>query len=128
MRLAPDAARAWAAGLGIDTFVGTSGRVVPSDLKAAPLLRAWLHRLRERGVRLHMRHRWLGFDGDGGSLCFATPKGEVSVRPQAAVLALGGASWPQLGSNGAWVPWLREAGAQVAPLAPANCGFDVMPA
>ncbi len=123
-----DAARAWAAGLGIDTLVGTSGRVFPADLKAAPLLRAWLHRMRERGVRFHMRHRWLGFGGDDGSLCFATPKGEVSVRPQAAVLALGGASWPQLGSNGAWVPWLREAGAQVVPLAPANCGFDVMPA
>jgi uncharacterized flavoprotein (TIGR03862 family) len=120
-----DAMRTWAAGLGIDTFVGTSGRVFPTDLKAAPLLRAWLHRLRERGVRLHMRHRWLGFGGHGGALRFAAPQGEVSVQPQATVLALGGASWPQLGSNGAWAPWLREAGAEVAPLVPANCGFEV---
>jgi uncharacterized flavoprotein (TIGR03862 family) len=121
----PEAARAWAAGLGIGTFVGTSGRVFPTDLKAAPLLRAWLHRLRERGVRFHMRHRWLGFEGDDGALRFATPQGEASVQPRATVLALGGASWPQLGSDGAWVPWLREAGAEVAPLAPGNCGFDV---
>ena len=121
----PDAARAWAAGLGIDTFVGTSGRVFPTDLKAAPLLRTWLHRLRERGVHFHMRHRWLGFSGNDGALRFATPQGEVSVQPRATVLALGGASWPQLGSNGAWVPWLQEAGAQVAPLVPANCGFEV---
>ncbi len=121
----PEAARAWAAGLGIGTFVGTSGRVFPTDLKAAPLLRGWLHRLRERGVRFHMRHRWLGFSGDDGALLFATPQGEVNVQPRATVLALGGASWPQLGSNGAWVPWLQEAGAQVAPLVPANCGFEV---
>jgi uncharacterized flavoprotein (TIGR03862 family) len=121
----PDATRAWAAVLGIDTFVGTSGRVFPVDLKAAPLLRAWLHRLRERGVRFHMRHRWLGFAGDDGALRFSTPQGEASVHPRATVLALGGASWPQLGSNGAWVPWLREAGAEVVPLSPANCGFEV---
>jgi uncharacterized flavoprotein (TIGR03862 family) len=121
----PDATRTWAAGLGIATFVGTSGRVFPTDLKAAPLLRAWLHRLRERGVRFHMRHRWLGFASDDGALRFATPQGEVTVQPRASVLALGGASWPQLGSDGAWVPWLRDAGAEVAPLAPANCGFDV---
>jgi uncharacterized flavoprotein (TIGR03862 family) len=120
----PDATRAWAAGLGIDTFVGTSGRVFPTDLKAAPLLRAWLHRLRERGVRFHMRHRWHGFAGGDGALRFAAPQGEVSVQPRATVLALGGASWPQLGSDGAWVPWLREAGAEVAPLVPANCGFE----
>jgi uncharacterized flavoprotein (TIGR03862 family) len=120
-----DAMRTWAAGLGIDTFVGTSGRVFPTDLKAAPLLRAWLHRLRERGVVFHMRHRWLGFGGHGGALRFAASQGEVSVQPQATVLALGGASWPQLGSNGAWAPWLREAGADVKPLLPANCGFEV---
>ncbi len=120
----PDAMRAWAAGLGIETFVGTSGRVFPQDLKAAPLLRAWLHRLRERGVVLHMRHRWCGWAGDG-ALRFATPHGELRVAPHATVLALGGASWPQLGSDGAWVPWLREAGAQVAALRPANCGFEV---
>jgi uncharacterized flavoprotein (TIGR03862 family) len=120
-----DAMRAWAAGLGIDTFVGTSGRVFPVDLKAAPLLRAWLHRLRERGIVFHMRHRWLGFAGDGGALRFATPQGDASVQPRATVLALGGASWPQLGSDGAWAPWLRQAGAEVVPLVPANCGFEV---
>jgi uncharacterized flavoprotein (TIGR03862 family) len=122
----PDAARAWAAGLGVATFVGTSGRVFPTDLKAAPLLRAWLHRLRERGVQFHMRHRWLGFAGDDGALRFATPHGELTVQPRATILALGGASWPQLGSDGAWVPWLRDAGAEVAPLVPANCGFEVV--
>jgi uncharacterized flavoprotein (TIGR03862 family) len=121
----PDALRAWAARLGIDTFVGTSGRVFPTDLKAAPLLRAWLHRLRERGVVFHMRHRWLGFGGSDSALRFATPQGQASVQPRSTVLALGGASWPQLGSDGAWAPWLREAGAEVVPLVPANCGFEV---
>jgi uncharacterized flavoprotein (TIGR03862 family) len=125
--LSPDALRAWAADLGIETFVGSSGRVFPSDLKAAPLLRAWLHRLRQRGVVFHMRHRWLGW-GEDGALRFALPQGETSVHPQAAVLALGGASWPQLGSNGAWVGWLASAAAEVAPLKPANCGFDAVPA
>lgn len=123
----PDAARAWAQGLGVDTFVGTSGRVFPTDMKAAPLLRAWLHRLRERGVVFHMRHRWLGWGGEG-ALRFATPQGEVEVHARVTVLALGGASWPRLGSDAAWVPWLREAGAAVAPLVPANCGFEVTPA
>lgn len=126
-RLSPAALRAWAQGLGIETFVGSSGRVFPTDLKAAPLLRAWLHRLRERGVVFHMRHRWLGW-ADGAGLRFATPQGERVLVPRATVLALGGASWPQLGSNAAWVPWLREAGAEVAPLVPANCGFEVAPA
>jgi hypothetical protein len=120
----PEALRAWASGLGIDTFVGTSGRVFPKDLKAAPLLRAWLHRLRERGVAFHMRHRWMGWTGDG-ALCFATAAGQACVSPRATVLALGGASWPQLGSDGAWVPRLRAAGAEVAPLVPANCGFEI---
>ncbi len=120
----PEALRAWAAALGVETFVGSSGRVFPVDMKAAPLLRAWLHRLREQGVRLHMRHRWLGFDGHGG-LRFAAPTGELSVRPTATVLALGGASWPQLGSDAAWVPLLRERGIDLAPLRPANCGFDL---
>lgn len=123
----PDAARAWAQGLGVETFIGTSGRVFPTDMKAAPLLRAWLHRLRGRGVVFHMRHRWLGW-GEAGYLRFATPQGEIDVHARAAVLALGGASWPRLGSDAAWVPWLREAGAAVAPLVPANCGFDVTPA
>jgi uncharacterized flavoprotein (TIGR03862 family) len=120
----PEALRAWAVGLGVETFVGSSGRVFPKDLKAAPLLRAWLHRLRERGVVFHMRHRWTGWS-EGGALRFESPAGTLHARAQATVLALGGASWPQLGSNGAWVPWLRAAGADVAPLVPSNCGFEV---
>jgi hypothetical protein len=119
-----DALRAWAAELGIATFVGSSGRVFPTDMKAAPLLRAWLHRLRGQGVRLHMRHRWQGWDEDGG-LRFDTPQGALSVQPQATVLALGGASWPRLGSDGAWWPWLQARGVELAPLQPSNCGFDV---
>lgn len=118
-----DALRAWAQGLGITTFVGSSGRVFPQEMKAAPLLRAWLHRLRGQGVRFHMRHRWLGFAGDG--LRFGTPQGELTVEPRATVLALGGASWPQLGSDGAWLGELAAVGAEVAPLRPSNCGFDV---
>jgi uncharacterized flavoprotein (TIGR03862 family) len=120
----PERMRAWAAGLGVPTFVGSSGRVFPTDLKAAPLLRAWLHRLRGQGVRFHMRHRWLGWAADTGALRLAAPQGEVISLPAATVLALGGASWPQLGSTGAWTPWLREAGAEVSPLLPANCGFE----
>ena len=129
----PEALRAWAAGLGVATFVGTSGRVFPEDLKAAPLLRAWLHRLRASGVRFHMRHRWLGW-GEGVApgaargphrLRFDTPAGERSLAANAVVLALGGASWPQLGSNGAWVPLLAQRGVPVVPLAPSNCGFDI---
>lgn len=116
--------RAWAHGLGVDTFVGTSGRVFPVDMKAAPLLRAWLHRLRGMGVQLHMRHRWLGWASDG-ALRFATPRGERPVAARATVLALGGASWPRLGSDAAWVPLLAEQGVEIAPLRPANCGFDV---
>lgn len=123
-RFGPDALRAWIHGLGIDTFVGSSGRVFPADMKAAPLLRAWLHRLRTAGVRLHMRHRWLGWD-DAGALRFTTPAGEVAVRPDAVVLALGGGSWARLGSDGAWVPLLQERGIKVAPLRPSNCGFEV---
>lgn len=119
----PQALRDWIHGLGIDTFVGSSGRVFPREMKAAPLLRAWLHRLREAGVRLHMRHRWLGWQD--GRLRMATPGGEVLLDADATVLALGGASWARLGSDGAWVPLLAERGVEVAPLAPANCGFDV---
>src|SRR5690606_21626594 len=119
-----DALRAWARGLGVETFVGTSGRVFPSDLKAAPLLRGWVRRLREQGVRFHVQHRWLGWD-DAGALRFATPDGERSIHADAAVLALGGGSWPQLGSDGAWEGMLCERGIDVAPLQPANCGFDV---
>ncbi|MGJ0486229.1 MAG: TIGR03862 family flavoprotein [Methylomicrobium sp.] len=123
-RFPPDALRAWVHGLGIDTFVGSSGRVFPTQMKAAPLLRAWLHRLRSAGVRLHVRHRWLGWDADG-ALRLAHPTGEIAIRPQATVLALGGASWPQLGSDGAWVPWLQARGVEIMPLQSANCGFDV---
>ena len=124
------AVRDWAAGLGVETFVGTSGRVFPTDMKAAPLLRAWLHRLRAAGVVFHMRHRWLGFDGaDAGgapSLRFADAEGvERTVAAHAVVLALGGASWARLGSDGAWVPVLEEKAVAVAPLKPSNCGFDV---
>ncbi|MDE2155011.1 MAG: TIGR03862 family flavoprotein [Xanthomonadaceae bacterium] len=119
-----DALRAWARTLGVETFVGSSGRVFPADLKAAPLLRRWVHRLREAGVVFHMHHRWLGWHGDG-ALRFATAAGERLVQAQAVVLALGGASWPQLGSDGAWVAPLRQAGIDIAPLQPANCGFEL---
>ncbi|MDQ0035707.1 putative flavoprotein (TIGR03862 family) [Variovorax boronicumulans] len=121
----PQQVREWATGLGIETFVGTSGRVFPTDMKAAPLLRAWLHRLRSAGVQFHMRHRWLGDASfDAAALWFATPTGETSVKADAVVLALGGASWARLGSDGAWAPWLQGRGIDVAPLLPANCGFD----
>ncbi len=120
----PDALRDWSRGLGVTTFVGTSGRVFPAEMKAAPLLRAWLHRLRSAGVRFHVRHRWCGWDPQG-RLRFTTPNGERSVEARAVVLALGGGSWPRLGSDGAWVPLLAARGAEVAPLRPANCGFDV---
>ena len=116
--------RAWAAGLGVQTFVGSSGRVFPSDMKAAPLLRAWLHRLRAAGVGFHMRHRWRGWSDDG-ALAFDSPQGLRHERADAVVLALGGGSWSRLGSDGAWVPLLRTRGVAVAALAPSNCGFDV---
>jgi uncharacterized flavoprotein (TIGR03862 family) len=115
---------AWAHALGIETFVGSSGRVFPEGMKAAPLLRAWLHRLRQSGVRLHMRHRWLGWTTDG-ALQFGTLEGERTVHSTTTVLALGGASWSRLGSDGAWVAPLQARGVTVAPLRPANCGFDV---
>ena len=126
----PDAVRAWAGSLGVDTFVGTSGRVFPKDMKAAPLLRAWLHRLRTGGdgrppVRFHRRHRWLGWTPDGAALRFANPEGETAFAADATLLALGGASWSRLGSDGAWVPLLGARGVAVAPLRASNCGFDV---
>jgi len=120
----PEDLRSWAQELDIDTFVGSSGRVFPAQMKAAPLLRAWLHRLRGAGVRIHVRHRWTGWDADS-ALRFETPQGARSVRADAVVLALGGGSWPQLGSEAAWVKLLEERGVPVATLAPANCGFDV---
>ncbi|WP_426661554.1 TIGR03862 family flavoprotein [Rhodanobacter aciditrophus] len=119
-----EALRAWARGLGVETFVGSSGRVFPADMKAAPLLRRWLHRLRGAGVAFHMHHRWQGWRGDG-ALRFATPDGERAVAADATVLALGGASWPKLGSDGAWVAPLRAAGVDVASLQSANCGFEI---
>lgn len=120
----PAALRAWVHGLGIDTFVGSSGRVFPTEMKAAPLLRAWLHRLRGAGVGLHVRHRWLGWNNEG-ALRLATREGEIALTPQVTVLALGGASWPQLGSDGAWLAYLQEKGVSIAPLQSANCGFEV---
>ena len=124
-----EAVRAWAHALGVDTFVGTSGRVFPTEMKAAPLLRAWLQRLRhpQAGVpvRFHMRHRWQGWDGDG--LVFARGDGQADlvVKARATMLALGGGSWPRLGSDGCWTPWLAARGVDIAPLQAANCGFDV---
>ncbi|HEX6704465.1 MAG TPA: TIGR03862 family flavoprotein [Albitalea sp.] len=125
-----DAARLrdWAHELGIETFVGSSGRVFPVDLKAAPLLRQWLHRLRAEGLRLHMRQRWVGWDTSDASrigLRLQSPHGEQVRHADAVVLALGGASWPRLGSDGRWVPLLASRGVRVAPLKPSNCGFDV---
>ncbi len=133
------AIRAWAQGLGIDTFVGSSQRVFPTDMKAAPLLRAWLHRLRHptQGVPVtfHMRHRWNGSlthrvaaaaaHAHAFELQFLAPTGVVNAQADAVLLALGGGSWARLGSDGAWVPWLRQLGVDVAPLRASNCGFDV---
>lgn len=132
--LSPQGVRDWAAGLGIDTFVGSSDRVFPTDMKAAPLLRAWLHRLRHpvdgEPVVIHTRHRWNGelaalARHRGYRLGFVGPAGPVAVEARAVVLALGGGSWPKLGSDGAWMPWLAQHGVPLAPLRPANCGFDV---
>jgi uncharacterized flavoprotein (TIGR03862 family) len=119
-----DELRAWARGLGVETFTGSSGRVFPRDLKAAPLLRGWVRRLHAQGVAFHVHHRWLGWRDDG-ALRFATPSGERAVRADAQVLAMGGASWPQLGSDGAWTGVLERAGVALAPLRPANCGFEI---
>jgi len=120
----PQQLRDWALGLGVETFVGSSGRVFPHEMKSAPLLRAWLHRLRAAGVVFHARHRWRGWDA-GGVLRFATPGGELKVGAGATVLALGGGSWTRLGSDGAWLPVLAARGVAVQPLRPANCGFNV---
>ncbi|WP_308920999.1 TIGR03862 family flavoprotein [Janthinobacterium sp. J1-1] len=119
----PQQVRDWVHGLGVDTFVGSSNRVFPTDMKAAPLLRAWLHRLRESGVQFHMRHRWTGWQD--GQLAFDTPDGPRLLAFDAVILALGGGSWARLGSDGAWVPLLQAQGVTVEPLVPANCGFDV---
>jgi uncharacterized flavoprotein (TIGR03862 family) len=136
----PDELRQWASGLGIETFVGTSGRVFPVGMKASPLLRAWLKRLTDSGVTFHLRHKWKGNisvtnfapaaalggeNRDPIRLKFETPDGEKEVRTNAVVLALGGGSWSRLGSDGAWTSWLTDVGAEVEPLRPSNCGFDV---
>ena len=120
----PDDLRSWAQGLGIDTFIGSSGRVFPTDMKAAPLLRAWLHRLRGNGVIFHVRHRWLGWTEHGG-IRFAGPDGEKTLTFDAVILALGGGSWARLGSDGAWTELLQAQGIDVAPLKASNCGFDI---
>jgi uncharacterized flavoprotein (TIGR03862 family) len=121
----PDALRAWADGLGQETFAGTSGRVFPKPLKASPLLRAWLARLTAAGLQIHTRHRWTGWD-EHGALTFESPQWQsVSVVPDVTVLALGGASWPRLGSDGAWAQTLRDAGAALSPFAPANAGVTI---
>ncbi|BDU16779.1 TIGR03862 family flavoprotein [Lysobacter auxotrophicus] len=119
-----DALREWARGFGVETYVGTSGRVFPTDRKAAPLLRGWVRRLREDGVRFHVQHRWTGWTDDG-ALRLATQDGELHVHADATVLALGGGSWPELGSDGAWVQALQSRDVDVAPLVPSNCGFDI---
>lgn len=119
-----DALRAWARAQGVDTYVGTSGRVFPLDRKAAPLLRGWVRRLKDEGVRFHVQHRWQGWDADG-ALRFVTPDGEMHAQADATVLAMGGGSWPELGSDGAWVAPLAARGVDIAPLQPANCGFDI---
>lgn len=120
----PAAIRQWAAGLGTETFIGSSGRVFPTVMKASPLLRAWLARLGVAGVQLHMRHRWQGWNA-AGALVFAAPDGLREFNADATVLALGGASWPRLGSDGAWSALLAARGVKINALRPANCGFDV---
>lgn len=120
----PAEVRAWAAGLGIETFVGSSGRVFPVDMKAAPLLRAWVQSLRQLGVKFRLRHRWSGWNAEG-DMVFQSPSAEVLARSQSVILALGGGSWPQLGSDATWIPWLEEKGVEIRPLQSANCGFEV---
>ena len=120
----PAALRAWSEALGQPTFIGSSGRVFPTAFKASPLLRAWLRRLDAMGVQLALRHRWTGWNDDG-QLLFQTPDGKRAVNARTTVLALGGASWPRLGSNGAWVETLAARGVAISPLRPANCGFAV---
>lgn len=130
----PDDLREWAHTLGVETFVGTSGRVFPKEMKASPLLRAWLKRLNEAGVRFHLRHKWNGYVAPAAvpdkedtalSLQFETPDGLKTVKADAVILALGGGSWARLGSDGAWVNGLKQAGVKVEALRPSNCGFDV---
>lgn len=109
--------------LNVKTFVGSSGRVFPIEMKASPMLRAWIQRLKIRGVTFHLRHRWCGWEDQQG--VFETPTGIIKFKPNATILALGGASWPKLGATGDWIPWLAQAGIRVKPFSPANCGFYV---
>ena len=120
----PEELRAWARELGFETFVGTSGRVFPQEMKSGPLLHTWLERLRAAGLQLFTRHRWVGW-GPDGALRFETRDGEISVRAGAVVLGLGGGSRPEFGSDAAWVPLLTQCGVEISPFRPANCGFDV---
>jgi uncharacterized flavoprotein (TIGR03862 family) len=117
----PQALRGWCEGLGEKTFIGSSGRIFPESFKASPLLRAWIKRLESQGVRFMLNHDWQGWDKN--ALIFKTPAGRVNIEPDAALLALGGASWPRLGSDGSWVDILKAHGVTIAPLQPANCGF-----
>lgn len=117
--------RAWMKSLGVDSFVGTSGRVFPTEMKAAPLLRRWLSSLKKRGVRVHCRHYWQGF-GNEGSLRFDCEDGEITIKADATILALGGGSWASLGSDGAWVTILKAKGVEINPLLPSNCGFKAL--
>jgi uncharacterized flavoprotein (TIGR03862 family) len=119
----PDDIKVWAAGLGTETFTGSSGRVFPKVMKASPLLRAWLGRLETQGVEVLTRHRWCGFAESG--FAFETPKGRTIIQCDAALLALGGASYPRLGSDAGWITWLRDRDVQIGDFQPANCGFDV---
>jgi uncharacterized flavoprotein (TIGR03862 family) len=120
----PDRLREWSEALGQPTFIGSSGRIFPQSFKASPLLRAWLRRLDASGVQFALRHRWTGWD-DSGRLMFGTPDGPRAIEAPATVLALGGASWPRLGSDGTWVQTLAAKGVSISPLRPANCGFTV---
>jgi len=122
----PDDSRAWVEGLGIETFIGTSGRVFPTTKQAAPLLRRWIARLKQQGVDFRLRHEWTGIvPREGWEVSFRTPKGDGTLHTRAVVFALGGGSWPQTGSNGAWTSILSRAGVAVTPLTPANCGYEV---
>ena len=124
LEFTPDDLREWAKALGVETFVGTSGRVFPVGMKASPLLREWLKRLDAAGVNFHLRHRWVGWDEEH-ALRFETVDGVRTIKADAVILALGGGSWSKLGSDGAWTRWLENAGVRVDALKPANCGFDV---
>ena len=121
----PEQVREWVHAFGIETFVGPSGRVFPSDMKALPILKKWTQRLVDNGVTIHKQHRWLGWNADE-SLRFSIPAGDISVRADAVVLTLGGASWPKLGSDGLWVSLLQEVDIEVNKLQPSNSGFDIL--